>query len=54
MSEWTSKTLQHGTCTIVIHRPVLTKEEAAKRERQVLTVMEATMRPYIARKENTQ
>ena len=53
MSEWTSKTIQHGNCTIVIHRPVLTKEEAAKRARQVQTVLGSTMRNYINRKETT-
>lgn len=47
----TTETIQHGSCTIVVHRPVLTKEEAAKRERQALTVLETTMKSYIARKE---
>lgn len=49
----TSQTFQHGSCTIVIHRPALTKEEAAKRERRVLTVLESTMKNYIVRKEKT-
>ena len=51
MNEWTSKTLQHGSITVAIHRPNLTKEEKAKRERQVLSVLETTMKPYIERKE---
>lgn len=60
MSNWTtdarpgyrSKTIQRGNCTIVIHRPVLTKEETAKRERQVLNALEG-MRDYAFRKEIT-
>lgn len=52
MSEGTSTTLRHGNCTIVVHRPTLTKEERAERERQVLTVLEATMKNYIYRKES--
>ena len=59
MSNWTtdarpgyrSTTIRHGNCTIVIHRPVLTQEETAKRERQVLDALESTMRAYAYRKE---
>lgn len=59
MSDWRTdikpgyrtKTLQHGNCTIVVHRPILTEEEAAKRERQVLDAMESAMRAYIFRGE---
>ena len=50
MNEWTSETLQYGNCTIVVHRPVLTKEETAKRERQVQAVLGSTMKTYITRK----
>lgn len=32
--EWTTKTLQHGACTIIIRRPVLTEQDRAKRVRQ--------------------
>ena len=53
MTYETSMTLQHGNCTIVVRRPVLTKETTAERERQVLTVLESTMKTYISRKENT-
>ena len=53
MSEWTRKTIQHGSITIVVHRPVLPKEEAAKRAQQVQTVLGSTMRTYIERKERT-
>lgn len=60
MSNWTtearpgyrSKTIKSGNITIVIHRPVLTKEETAKRERQVLNALEG-MRDYAFRKEIT-
>lgn len=51
MTYQTTKTIQHGKITVVVHRPVLTKEETAKRERQVLSALEATLKPYIVRKE---
>ncbi len=51
MTYQATQTLRHGNCTIVIHRPVLTKDEAAERERQVLTALESTMKTYIERKE---
>ena len=51
MSEWTSKTIRHGNITVTVHSPVLSKEEAAKRARQVETVLGSTMRTYIERKE---
>ena len=55
MSDWTtdirpgyrSKTIKSGNCTIVIHRPLLTKEETAKRERQVLDAMEGMLREKV-------
>ena len=47
------KILRHGNCTIIIHRPDLTEEERAKREKQVVTVLESTMKTYIKQKENT-
>lgn len=54
MNEWTSKTIQHGSITVVVHRPVLSKEETAKRAQQVQTVLGSTMRTYIERKERSQ
>ena len=55
MSDWTTdarpgyrtKTISSGNCTIVIHRPLLTKEETAKRERQVLDAMEGMLREKV-------
>ena len=55
MSDWTTdarpgyrtKTIRSGNCTIVIHRPLLTKEETAKRERQVLDAMEGMLREKV-------
>lgn len=52
MSDWTTdarpgyrtKTIRSGNCTIIIHRPLLTKEETAKRERQVMDAMEGMLR----------
>lgn len=52
MPEWTqTKTLQHGNCTIVIHRPVLTAPERAKRERQVQDILRRELRNYIFKEE---
>lgn len=60
MSDWTTgvcpgyrtKTLRHGNCTIVVHRPILSREETARQEKQVLAAVEATMKHYIERKEH--
>ena len=35
-----TKTIKHGNCTIVIHRPDLTKAESATRERAVTDALE--------------
>lgn len=43
-----TKTIQHGNCTIVIHRPNLTKAERVNRERAVIDALKA-----ICKKENT-
>lgn len=42
-----TKTIQHGNCTIVIHRPVLTDQERVKREKQVQEVLGRELRDYI-------
>ena len=47
MSDYTTKILQHGNCTIVIHRPILSKEETASIERQVMDAMCVVMKSYI-------
>lgn len=44
--------IQHGSCTIVIHRPILTKQERSKREDQIKASLESVMRTYTQRKEN--
>lgn len=59
MTNWTTearqgyitKTVRHGNCTIVIHRPILSKPERAKREQRVRDVMGREMHQYIERKE---
>ena len=51
MTYKSTQTFQYGNCTIVVHRPALTKEEEAGREKQVITALEATMKTYIKRKE---
>ena len=50
--EWThTKTIHHGSCTINIHRPVLTEAERAKQERKTKEALERVMRDYIHKKE---
>lgn len=52
--EWEEpKVIKHGSYTIVIHRPLLTKPERTKREAQIKASLEAVMRSYIRRKENS-
>lgn len=51
--EWGKpKVIQHGSCTIVIHRPILSKHERTKREDQIKASLESVMRTYTQRKEN--
>jgi len=45
------KTIQRGLTTIIILRPVLSNEEAAKREGNTRTALEGVMREYLHRKE---
>lgn len=47
---WTSKTLQRGSATIIVHRPVLTEKERAKREQQIKDTLSITLRECIERK----
>lgn len=51
MSEWTTQTLQYGAVTIIVHQPVLTDLERAKREQQVQNTMIGVMRDYYKREE---
>lgn len=51
MNEWTTQTLQYGAVTIIVHRPVLTEKERAKREKQVESAMLGVMRDYYKREE---
>jgi hypothetical protein len=44
--------IKYGSCTIVIHRPILTKQERSKREDQIKASLESVMRTYTQRKEN--
>lgn len=46
-----SKTIQYGSCTIVVYRPILDQEETRKRERQVCTALEHSLKNYFKRKE---
>lgn len=52
MSNWTpSKTIRHGSCTVIIHRPELTHTERAKREQAAKETLERVMREYLNRKD---
>lgn len=51
MEEYTTKTIHHGSCTIILQRPILTSTEQAKRERAAQKTLENVMREYIRRKE---
>ena len=53
MSEWTTQTLQYGNVTIIVHQPVLTEKERAKREKQVQGALGGAMREYYKRKESS-
>lgn len=48
-----TKTLQYKGCTITVHRPILSDEERARREQEVVTAMASAMRDYIFKKEAT-
>lgn len=51
MNKGTTKTIKHGSCTIIVHRPELTRTEKAKRERAAQETLESVMREYLRRKE---
>lgn len=51
MNEWTTKTLQRGSCTIVLRRPMLTQTERDRREQAVRESLECVLREYVKRKE---
>lgn len=53
MEHQTTRTLKHGSATIIVHRPELSDSERAKRERRVRDVLGVTMRDYFKRKETT-
>jgi hypothetical protein len=53
MEDRTTQTLRYGAATIVIHRPVLTESERAKREQQTRDALAGVMRDYMKRKEIT-
>ena len=45
------KTLRYKNCTINVYRPILTPDEAAKREAQVVRALESFMGNYFRKKE---
>lgn len=44
------KTIKHGSCTIIMRRPELTRKERAERERAAQDTLETVMREYLKRK----
>lgn len=52
--DYTTKTIQHGSCTITIQRPILTPAEQTKREQEAKQTLERVMRDYVRRKEKKQ
>ena len=44
------KTIRHGSCTVIIHRPELTRTERAERERAAKETLERVMRDYLNEK----
>jgi hypothetical protein len=52
MNSLTTQTLQYGNVTIIVHQPVLTEKERAKREQQVQDAMCGVMREYYKREES--
>ena len=49
----TTQTIQHGPCTIIIHRPELTRSEREARERDAQERLERILREYYKRKPKT-
>lgn len=43
---YVTKVVQAGACTLVLHRPELSKEERARREKYTREALEPIMRDY--------
>lgn len=52
--DYTTQTIQHGSCTITIQRPILTPAEQTKRGQAVKGTLERVLRDYVRRKEKKQ
>jgi hypothetical protein len=39
MEGWTTTTYQLGSVTVIVHRPILTNEERAKREQEIVNTL---------------
>lgn len=50
MEHQTTQTLRFGAATIIVHRPNLTEQERAKRERQAQNALAGAMRDYMNKK----
>lgn len=44
---YTSKTIQHGSVTITIRRPVLSEGEREKRKKQIIDGLSCSLRDYL-------
>ena len=53
MSTYNTKTLQFGSCTIRVHRPILTDQERKEREKQIQNDLTNIMAQIYRRKERT-
>ena len=45
-----TKTIQCGSCTVTVHRPILSDEERDWREREVIGALESVMRSQMRKK----
>ena len=48
---YATKTMQHGNCTIIVNRPILSPAEQKKREEEVAEGLARALRDYVWRKE---
>lgn len=49
---YTTTTLQYGSCTIIVHRPIQTEAERAKAEQVVKSTIATVMRKRMERGAN--
>lgn len=52
--EYQTRTIRHGSCTLIVHRPELSDAERAKREQAVRETLARELRSYTTRKDTKQ